>query len=149
MLSKNKTILKARLVLSIEKEDFASFRKWCEKIESFYDEYEWVEGLMGSLDVIIRRIEPKENYKKYLLILSEEVEEFYYDVFMFRFLIDSDVNESLKIMDKLIDGTERKKVKNILLKNKLNALIEYEGPDFMKDKINEEIDEVLIELDRI
>jgi len=147
MLSKDKTILKARLILAIEKDDLNDFRKWSEKIEAVYDKFEWIEGLMGPLDVLFRKIESKENSNKYLFILSEEVSDFYYQIFLFNYHFNKDINKSLNIIDDLIKNEERKMVKHMLMKNKLETLLNYQAPDFIKEKINEEIGLLLEKLD--
>jgi len=147
MLSKDKTIIKARLVLAVKQDDYKTFRKWAEKIKVAYDKFEWVEGLMGPLDIIFKEIEPKENAGKFLTILSEELDEFYYNVFLYNYEFDKDINKSLKIVDDLIQSEDRKRVKHILNKNKLESLLKLEPAGFMEDRINEEIGEVLSELE--
>jgi hypothetical protein len=147
MLPKQKTLIKARIISAINNDDKDKFREAVEKIPSFFDEFSFLESINSELDVIPRKIESREDKEEYIKILKGELNDFYYNSFLIIYHYPHNFNESLKIIDNTIQTVKRDKVKNLLYKIRLELLLEYDGPEFLQDKINEEIDRTLSKID--
>jgi hypothetical protein len=147
MLPKQKTLIKARIISAINNDDKDKFREAVEKIPSFFDEFSFLESINSELDVIPRKIESREDKEEYIKILKGELNDFYYNSFLIIYHYPHNFNESLKIIDNTIQTVKRDKVKNLLYKTRLELLLEYDGPEILQDKINEEIDRTLSKID--
>lgn len=145
MLSKEKTLVKAKLSLALANDNQESFRQAAAKIPAWFDKSNFLRDINSNLEPIVKKIEPKEYKEKYLAILKEELPDFYYQVFMIKYEFNKDLNSALTRIDNLIETEGNLRYQ--LLENKMNYLLEFNGPDFLQEKANEELSEVMNELE--
>jgi glutaredoxin-related protein len=140
MLSKNKSYVKAKIITAIKNNDLESFKMYIEKIEAAFDRVEIINNGANILTRITQEIKVSENNNKLLNESKNILSDFYFKILNVYYYHDSDFNKVLSILESLIENEERKRIKINLLEKKLSFLLEYEGPEFLKKEIYNEID---------